>query len=317
MSDLHIKVPGDKDRRAWGHLYQQYAGKYNITLSDEQLERVWSWIRTPMHPLEAILIQNDLTQTLAMIHCHTSANILTGRICGILDDLFVVAEQRQNGLASALLYGLTSLGQQREWESLSWHCAEDDYVARTLFDQHATMSASKLYELDITPKIRPFSSTNAYVQQIEVTALDPDDKIAWKHLFTDFLKTQHQNLPQETIELIWSWIINPDTLVMGLIAREESGRAVALSLFHPFPDPLSARTAAKIDCFYVTPEAQGTGCADLLLHHTVKQGQQQQWCGFQWTIHQQHYQARQFFDKRTTLTDFVQYQTFLSDQTES
>lgn len=308
MSDLHIKIPGDKDRRAWSHLYQQYANRYGITLSDTHLDRVWTWLRTPMHPLEAILIQNDLTQTLALVHFHTIANVLSGQIAGVMDDLYVAPENRQHGLGSALIYALTTLGEQRQWAHLSWHCAEDDYIARTLFDQHGKLSPTKLYELDISTPLKPFKSDSAFLQQLEVTSLSDEDKVAWKNLFSDFRKTElAAPLPAETLDIIWSWLINPETLVMGLIIREQTGRAVGLSLFRPFPDPLSGRTAAKIDCFYVAPEAQGTGCADLLLHHTVKEGQARQWVGFQWQIHNQNYRARRFFDKRTTTTDLISY----------
>jgi GNAT superfamily N-acetyltransferase len=67
------------------------------------------------------------------------------RRCGALDDLFVRADRRGQGIARALVDALRALGQARGWSHLRWIVPEADRAAIALYERIAERADWRSY----------------------------------------------------------------------------------------------------------------------------------------------------------------------------
>lgn len=58
-------------------------------------------------------------------------------MAGRLDDLYVVPAARGTGAVDAILKALREIGRQRGWSKIRWVTADDNYRARSKYDQVA------------------------------------------------------------------------------------------------------------------------------------------------------------------------------------
>ena len=62
---------------------------------------------------------------------------ISGRWCGLLDDLYVAPSARRKGMARALLETVFRHGQQQDWTHLRWLVPETDGPAIALYERVA------------------------------------------------------------------------------------------------------------------------------------------------------------------------------------
>ncbi|MBR0680720.1 GNAT family N-acetyltransferase [Roseomonas eburnea] len=74
------------------------------------------------------------------------------RRCGALDDLFVRADRRGQGLARAMLDALCALGRERHWSHLRWIVPEGDRGAIALYERVATRADWRSYVIRLDPE---------------------------------------------------------------------------------------------------------------------------------------------------------------------
>jgi GNAT superfamily N-acetyltransferase len=140
--------PGDHDR--WRELYAGYATFYKLTQTDEQAECTWAWLIDPAHELEGLVAHDADGQVVGLAHVRAFARPSTATVGGYLDDLYVDPAARGTGAADALLAALARLAGQRGWSVVRWITAEDNYRARSKYDQHTTRTPWITY--DMTPR---------------------------------------------------------------------------------------------------------------------------------------------------------------------
>jgi GNAT superfamily N-acetyltransferase len=68
---------------------------------------------------------------------------------GYLDDLFVDAQVRAKGIGRALIEHVAAVGRVRGWPIIRWTTADDNYRARTLYDQLAVKTTWNLYDMAV------------------------------------------------------------------------------------------------------------------------------------------------------------------------
>lgn len=79
--------------------------------------------------------------------------IVFARRCGALDDLFVGAAWRRQGLARAMIDHLAGLGRGRGWSHLRWIVPEADQAAIALYDRIASQADWRSYVLRLQPDV--------------------------------------------------------------------------------------------------------------------------------------------------------------------
>ncbi len=139
--------PGDHDR--WRELYAGYAAFYRLTQTDEQAERTWAWLIGSAHELEGLVAHDAGGHVVGLAHVRAFARPSTATVGGYLDDLYIDPAARGTGAADALLAAVAQHAGQRGWSVVRWITADDNHLARSKYDQHATRTQWITY--DMTP----------------------------------------------------------------------------------------------------------------------------------------------------------------------
>ena len=148
MAKLEIVSPSPALKAEWRRLYDGYAAFYKREITDANAETVWDWINDPSRAPQGLIAQLDGVSG-GLAHYQGILSPLEGTQVGFLDDLFVAETARGKGVAKALLAHLKQVGTERGWEILSWMTADDNYRARSLYDQVARKASWNVYEMKI------------------------------------------------------------------------------------------------------------------------------------------------------------------------
>ena len=95
-------------------------------------------------PRAEILVAFRGTEALGFAHFFDLPEIVFARRCGALDDLFVAPGARRQGVAQALIEGLTAIGRSRCWSHLRWMVPETDQAAIALYERIAARALAFL-----------------------------------------------------------------------------------------------------------------------------------------------------------------------------
>lgn len=149
LRPLKIRPLETRDRTPWAQLYRQYADFYQSTITDAILDRSWSWLMDPHHPLEGLVAEAEDQQLLGLAHFRACPDPLIAQDVGFLDDLFVAPDRRGSGIGRRLIVGVAAKGKERNWAVLRWITADSNAPARQLYDQLAQVTNWVSYDLDL------------------------------------------------------------------------------------------------------------------------------------------------------------------------
>ena len=138
-----------RDRSQWSDLFRQYAQFYQSTMSDTILNRSWSWLMDPHHPMEALVAESKDMRLLGIAHFRARPDPLIGLNAGFLDDLFVAHNQRGSDIGRSLIMGVKAIAQERGWPAVRWMTADANVQARHLYDKLASATNWVTYELSV------------------------------------------------------------------------------------------------------------------------------------------------------------------------
>jgi GNAT superfamily N-acetyltransferase len=151
MTSFTVGPPEPTDRARWRELYLRYADFYREQITDGQLDRVWSWIMDPDHDVKALLVRDATGSAVGLAHYRPYFRPLAAAVAGHLDDLFVEPGARGTGAVDALLDSLRAIARQRGWSKIRWITADDNYRARTKYDQVAERTMWVTYDMPVPP----------------------------------------------------------------------------------------------------------------------------------------------------------------------
>ena len=147
MAEWVVEPPTRADYDSWRQLYRGYAEFYEINQTDEQAATVWSWIHDPQHEVRALVVRHDGGAPVGLAHYRPFARPLRGSSGCFLDDLFVADSQRGSGAVDALLAALRRIAASEGWDTVRWITADNNYRARSKYDQIATRSMWITYDM--------------------------------------------------------------------------------------------------------------------------------------------------------------------------
>ncbi|WP_304164217.1 GNAT family N-acetyltransferase [Phenylobacterium aquaticum] len=133
---------------AWRALFDGYSTFYKRQLTDPVADAVWAWLTDPLHEVEGRLALVD-GAPVGLAHFRRQPRTGFGEDMGYLDDLFVSPDARSGGVGRALIEHVREVGRGRGWRTIRWTTADDNYRARTLYDQLAAKTSWNLYELTV------------------------------------------------------------------------------------------------------------------------------------------------------------------------
>jgi GNAT superfamily N-acetyltransferase len=135
----------------------------------------------------------------------------------------------------------------------------------------------------------------------------PEDSARWRELYRAYADFYREPVTDAQLDLVWSWISDPDHDVKALLVRDATGTAVGLAHYRPYFRPLAAAVAGHLDDLFVEPAARGTGAVDALLDALRTVARQRGWSKIRWITADDNHRARGKYDQVAERTMWVTY----------
>ena len=148
-SSVSVRPLETKDKSAWRGLFVAYFAFYKVQMTDQILDTTWSWLLDTAEPHEGLVASIDEDLLIGFVHVRPYPKSLVGKIGGYLDDLFVDPSHRGHGVGRMLLGAVERLARARGWCQIRWITADDNYPARTLYDQVGKRTTWITYDIAI------------------------------------------------------------------------------------------------------------------------------------------------------------------------
>jgi len=147
MTDWVVDEPQEADFARWRELYRGYAEFYKVTQTDEQAARVWSWLHDPAHEQRGLVVRDRDGEAVGLAHYRPFARPLRASTGGFLADQYVDPVHRGGGAVDELLTKLREVARSEGWDVIRWITADDNYRARSKYDQVATRTPWISYDM--------------------------------------------------------------------------------------------------------------------------------------------------------------------------
>ena len=136
----------------------------------------------------------------------------------------------------------------------------------------------------------------------------------WRELYRGYADFYQEPVFDDHLDLVWSWILDPDHDVKALLVRDATGNAVGLAHYRPYFRPLAAAVAGHLDDLFVEPASRGTGAVDALLDALRTIARQRGWSKIRWITADDNHRARSKYDQVAERTMWVTYDMPVSPQ---
>lgn len=148
---ITVRPVSASDHESWSLLYAAYADFYQVVQTSEMRETVWSWLHDEAHEVKGLVAVDQNGETVGLAHYRPFARPLSASIGGFLDDLFVTPPARGHDIGKLLIAALVEVGKERNWSVIRWLTAEDNYRARSSYDQIAFRTKWVTYDIKLAP----------------------------------------------------------------------------------------------------------------------------------------------------------------------
>ena len=148
-----------------------------------------------------------------------------------------------------------------------------------------------------------------YEKKFEVKFIAPEDKQEWRSLFEGYAQFYSVGISVAVADETFSWLLNPDHVLEGLIARDCEGRAVGIAHVRACPRPLGGCEVGFLDDMFVIPDSRGSGVADAIFADLKLLAEARGWQTIRWITQHFNERGRRFYDRYTDgPSDFIMYQ---------
>ena len=146
---------------------------------------------------------------------------------------------------------------------------------------------------------------------IKIRPLIEDDYVKWLEVYRYYAEHYEVSLTDAGIKATWSWLMEPNHPLNGIVAEIES--IVGLAHYRAMPSPLRGMHIGFLDDLIVKPSARGSGAARMLLGELKVIAKREEWPAFRWITRDDNYRARSLYDKVASKTDWNVYEMNLED----
>ena len=134
---LRIRPISQNDKTRWLELFKQYIEFYKSQLSNEQYELTWQRINSEYN-MHGLLAEKD-GQIIGLAHYIFRPDTWEVADFCYLEDLYVDPKARGVGIGRALIKAVEQIAIEKGSKRLYWTTAEDNEVARKLYDKLAVV----------------------------------------------------------------------------------------------------------------------------------------------------------------------------------
>lgn len=135
--NISIRPIVESDYVRWLELFKQYIEFYKSHLSDEQYELTWQRINSDFN-MHGLLAEVD-GQIIGLAHYIFRPDTWEIEDFCYLEDLYVDPKVRGVGVGGALIKAVEQIAIEKGSKRLYWTTAEDNEVARKLYDKLAVV----------------------------------------------------------------------------------------------------------------------------------------------------------------------------------
>lgn len=147
--DLIIRQPLESEVSKWVQLWTSYLVFYESEVSDAVTEQLWGRILDPDNRIRCHVAESD-GRLVGLVHffCHDDT-WSTRPIC-YLQDLYVDASRRGQGIGAELVGSVVAEARAEGWSAVYWLTADDNHQARILYDRLTGGTSGFIhYQIDV------------------------------------------------------------------------------------------------------------------------------------------------------------------------
>ena len=138
-----IRPIAQSDFDSWNEMYAEYMEG----IEQETLNKLWLWLVDSSHDVKGFIAENEPGETIGFIHFRPIYVPFIADIGGYVDDLFVRAAFRRNGVAKELIEAVIQFGKDKNWRGIRWITDESNVAAKKLYDKMATRTSWVTYDI--------------------------------------------------------------------------------------------------------------------------------------------------------------------------
>lgn len=147
--NITIRPPRPSDRAAWSGLWDQYLAFYETSRPGDIHDLAWSRILDDTVPMHCLLAELPGGQIVGLANFFFHPFFWQREDMCYLNDLYVLPDQRGQGIAEALIAGVKQAALNRGASELYWDTANDNKVARGLYDKIAEIPPFVKYAITL------------------------------------------------------------------------------------------------------------------------------------------------------------------------
>jgi GNAT superfamily N-acetyltransferase len=134
------------DEQRWSELYAGYRDFYRLPQDAAAVATTWGWVIAGQHGLRGLVAVDGTDRPIALANLRVFARPSSASIGLYLDDLFTDPEVRGTGAGSALIDRAAGIAAEEGLSVVRWITADDNAVARRVYDRLATATAWVTYD---------------------------------------------------------------------------------------------------------------------------------------------------------------------------
>ncbi len=134
----------------WLALFEGYNAFYETPEHDTKAVLVWTWLTENTQELSALVAEDATGHLIAFAHYSAFLRPLVGETAIQIDDMFVLPESRQAGVATALVGRIREIAAERGAGVVRWLASKDNQAGRKLWSSLAAKTVWVTYDLTVS-----------------------------------------------------------------------------------------------------------------------------------------------------------------------
>ncbi|CAN5161187.1 GNAT family N-acetyltransferase [soil metagenome] len=134
---ISVARTGERDRADWERLWSQWQAHMHGTVPQAVTDRTWTMLCDGASGLHALIARDDEGAALGFAHVSLTPFAWTGSQIMFLQDLFVAAGARSDGVGAGLLRAVYSLADKLGATQVFWMVDEADARLQAFYARHA------------------------------------------------------------------------------------------------------------------------------------------------------------------------------------
>ncbi|MFC1665047.1 GNAT family N-acetyltransferase [Pseudomonadota bacterium] len=142
-----------------------------------------------------------------------------------------------------------------------------------------------------------------------VVPAQPENFEDWCTLYRGYAKFYKVPMNEKILNTTWSWIMDEDHEVEGLLAfLEGEDKACGLAHVRAMPRPLGGNQIGFLDDLFVAPESRGHRVGEALFYALGELAKERGWPKIRWITADDNYRARVLYDNLSKKTLWNTYE---------